>query len=501
MSAAALRRPARWPRVAWAESAAIWHPASILTPLVIFLLVAGGSWDQPLTEVRDLALLMFFFPLLHWRGRPAPGSLDQAVPVGSAPYALVRVACGAAAALLTLVLATLLNLSTVRAGGYPASYPAALILAGVGSYLLGSAAVLGGERPGRVVVVLLLPALLVADAAGVELWSWGRTVPPLPGDTAGPAPFRPSLTLAAGVLWLAAGCVAVCASAWLGGRSRRLARARAARLSADRTAPVPAAALAVPRRPVTLGVVAARQLALQAPGMGVMLLMAVLAAALSAWRGPRGGLLAGGGPLMALAMVAFFAPVLVWLDEDRRRGDWDGARAVDPFRRVLLQALGGLLWLQAAVLVVLAGCIAGALRTGEIGTLAQVPGWVLPGVPLAVAGLYSLGTFWRMISGHPVEAALIGWLVTVEVLFMLDGMNEWGAIGRVLAPSHAFAAVRYMAPVQAWSPAAAAIWIPLCAALAVFSIRRRVRRDLHRTGPASAPHVARPAPLRLGEVL
>jgi hypothetical protein len=493
VSAAAVRAPASWPRVAWAESAALWHPASILVPLAVLVAATGGAWDQPLAEVRDLAVLMFFFPLLHWRGRPAPGSLDQAVPVRTTPYGLIRVACGAAAALLTLVLATALNLWTVRAGGYPASYPAALVLAGVGFYLLGSAAVLGGERPGRALVVALLPALLVADAAGMELWSWGRMVPPLPGDATGPAPFRASLTLTAALLWLAAGCVAVCAAVWLGGRHRRWrgARTRTAPVSSGQRVPVPAAALSVPRRPARLGVIAMRQLALQAPGMSVMLLTAVLAAALAAWRAPRGGgLLAGGGPLMALAIVAFFAPVLVWLD-DRRRGDWDGSRAVDPFRRALLQALGGLLWLQAVVLVVLAGCIAGAMRRGEIASLAQLPGWVLPGVPVAVLGLYCLGTFWRMISGHPVAAALIGWLVTVEVLFMIDGVNEWGAIGRVLAPSHAFAAVRYMAPVQAWSPVAAAIWIPLCVLLAVAAIRRHSDPARHL---AAAPHPGPPAP-------
>jgi hypothetical protein len=121
--------------------------------------------------------------------------------------------------------------------------------------------------------------------------------------------------------------------------------------------------------------------------------------------------------------------------------------------------------------------------------LAQVPGWVLPGVPVAVAGLYCLGTVWRMISSHPIAAALIGWLVTVEVLFMIDGVNEWGVIGRALAPSHAFAAVRYMAPVQEWSPAAAAIWIPLCASLAVFAIRRRTRRD--RQGGRTSPGAGR----------
>jgi hypothetical protein len=264
---------------------------------------------------------------------------------------------------------------------------------------------------------------------------------------------------------------------------------------------VPAAALAVPRRPARLGVVAVRQLAIQAPGMSVMLLAAVLAAALSAWRAPRGGggFLVGGGPLMALAIVAFFAPVLVWLDDDRHQGDWDGARAVDPFRRALLQALGGLLWLQAVVLVVLAGCIAGAMRTDETASLAQVPGWVLPGVPVAVLGLYCLGTFWRMISSHAVAAALIGWLVTVETLFMIDGVNEWDVIGRALGPSHAFAAVRYMAPVQEWSPEAAAIWIPLCVLLAVAAIRRHSNPARH-PSPRPIPSPPLPAPLlRAGE--
>jgi hypothetical protein len=493
VSAAAHRPPAPWHRVALAESAALWQPRSSLLTLGLVVLVTlgplhGGVWDGPLSEVRDLALLMFFFPLLHWRGRAMRGSLEQAMPVDGVRYDLLRMACGAAGAVFTLGLATGLNLVNMgwwytQNGGYPGSYPVALIAAGTAFYLLGAAIVLRAERPGRVLLAAWLPAVLAFQLSGGG--SWGSTVTYAPDGRVTSHAAYASLTLGTALLWLAAGIVAVAASAILrsrgGGRWMRMPSFASGRV--PRAEPRPAEALERIRRPAPARVVVMRQLAVQAPRMAVPLLMAVLLAAWAGWRetGGSGTFLSGRAPLLPFVYAAFFWPVLVWMDE--RRGDWDEQFPVDPFTRRLLHAAAGLVWLQAAVLIVIAGCIGGALAEGTLQSLAQVPAWALPGVPLAVVALYCVGTAWTMMSEHPVRTAVIGFLVTVQVLVAIDLIGKLKEGRSLLSPSRAFAPVNFMAPVEDHRTGATILWILIFAALAVFAMRRRIRRDLHRTAP------------------
>jgi hypothetical protein len=506
VSAAALRRPAPWPRVARAEAAALLSSRAIpLTLLAVVLLTAGpffgGQSEWPYSQVRDFAPLMFFFPLLHWRGRAGRGSLDQGMPVGAMGYELVRVACGALAAAFTMALATGVHTWNMRQvfdapgvlRGFPASYPLALTLTGVAYYLFGSALMLRARRPGRMLVAGFAIGITVMIVTRVGLEQTGMHLDYAP-DGSPTVSFRTSLTLAGALLWLAGGIAAVGLSAWLGRREGTAAAGRWFRPRASalpvRSAPAQVPAPDVLRNPADARVVAVRQLAVQAPRMMVPLGMAVLLGAWSAWRETLGGgtFLSGGMPLMPFVYVAFFWPLLVWMDE--RRGDWDGMLPVDALTRRLLHAAAGLVWLQAAVLIVLAGCIGGALAEGTLQSLAQVPAWVLPGVPLAVLALYLLGTAWVMLSEHPVRTAIIGFLVTIQLLVLMDAIGNLLDGRSVLKPTGVFAPVNFMAPVQDHRTGATIVWILIFAALAVAAIRRRVRRDLH--GAAPSPQAAAP---------
>jgi len=494
VSAAAPRRTAPWHRVARAESAALWQPKSALLTLGAVVLLTlgpfgGGPGDGPLSQVRDLVMLMFFFPLLHWRGRARRGSLDLAMPMDGVRYDLLRVACGAAAAAFTLVLATGLNLLNMRGwyermGGYPAGYPVALVLSGMAFYLLGGAIVLRVERPGRVLLVAWLPALVAFHLFGGSAWS--RSVAYAPDGRVTSQVVRTSLTTGTALLWLAVAILAVAASLALGGRE-----ARWMRTSRSRPLAQPARASAqVPdriRRPASARVVAVRQLALQGQRMLVPLGMAVLLAAWAVWRETRGGgtFLSDRLPLMPFVYAGFFWPLLVWMDE--RRGDWDEMLPADTFTRRLLHAAAGLAWLQAAVLIVIAGCIGGAMAEGTIQSLAYVPAWVMPGVPLAVVGLYLLGTAWMMLSAHPIRTAIIGFLVTVQVLVAMDAIGNLVDGRSVWVPTGVFAPLNFMAAVEDRPMGATIFWLLVFGALAIFAIRRRVHRDLHRPGPALKP--------------
>lgn len=502
MTAAAHRPPPRWTAVARAESAALWRPKTTLLTLGIVILATlgpfgGGAWGAPLAEIRNLAVLMCFFPLLHWRGRAGRGSLEQALPVEDVRYDLVRVACGAAGALFTMALATGLNLLNMRGwyermGEYPASYPFALIAAGLAFYLFGAAVMLHAERPGRLLLALWIPATVLFLRAGGA--GSGHDLVYAPDGTLIARFPPPSLPLGTTLLWLAASIVAVVLAAtvrrregarWITWQSFGSAR------SSLPPRPAPAVLDAI-RSPASARVVAARQLAVQAPRMAVPLLIAVLLGAWSAWRETGGSrtFLSGGAALMPFGYAGFFWPLLVWMDERRR--DWDGMLPVDTFTRRLLHAAGGLVWLQAAVLIVLAGCIGGALAEGTLQSLAQVPAWAMPGVPLSVLALYSLGTAWTMLSEHPVRTALIGFLVSVQVLIGIGTIGDLRE-NRLLSPARAFAAVSLGAPVQDHAMGATLLWMLIFAALAVFSIRRRVHRDLHRTSPSPAPAAPRTA--------
>jgi hypothetical protein len=502
VTAATHRPAARWTAVVRAESAALWRPRATLLTLGIIILATlgpfgGGEWDGPLSEVRNLAVLMCFFPLLHWRGRAGRGSLEQALPVDGARYDLVRVACGAAGALFTLVLATSANLLIVdgwyeRMGGYPASYPFALIAVGMAFYLFGAAVMLRAERPGRLLLVLWIVLSLVFLRFG---GSRGRTTTFAPDGRVTSQTVTVSLPLGTALLWLAASLVAVVLAVTVRGRGG--VRSTSWPSFGSARTPLPrrpaTAVLEGIRNPAAARVVAVRQLAVQAPRMAVPLLIAVLLGAWAAWRetGGSGTFLADHLPLMPFVYAGFFWPLLVWMDE--RRGDWDGMLPVDTFSRRLLHAAGGLVWLQAAVLIVVAGCIGGALAEGTIQSLAQVPAWAMPGVPLSVLALYCLGTAWTMLSAHPIRTALVGFLVTLQVLVVMDAIGNLQAGRSVWVPTGVFAPVNFGAPVQDHPMGATILWILVFGALAVFAIRRRVNRDLHRAAPLPAPAAPRTA--------
>jgi hypothetical protein len=499
---AATHRPrARWTAVVRAESAALWRPKSTLLTLGIVILATLGPFGigvmgGPLPEIRNLALLMCFLPLLHWRGPAGRGSLEQALPVEGARYDLVRVACGAAGAAFTIALATGLTLLTNVGGyagtvGYPPSYPFALIAVGTAFYLFGAAVMLRAGRPGRLLLVLWIALSLVFLRFGA---SWGSTTTYAPDGRVTSLTVDVSLTLGIALLWVAAALVAVVLAATV----RRREGARwitwpsfgSARTPLPRR--IPTAVLEGIRNPATARVVAGRQFAVQASRMAVPLLIAVLLGAWSAWRetGGSGTFLMNSFPLMPFVYAGFFWPLLVWRDE--RRGDWDGMLPVDTFTRRLLHAAGGLVWLEAAVLIVLAGCIGGALAEGTLQSLAEVPAWAMPGVPLSVLSLYCLGTAWTMLSEHPIRTALIGFLVSVQVLVAINMIGDLRE-NRLVSPAGAFAPVNFMAPVEDHAMGATILWILIFAALAAFAIRRRVNRDLYRTSPAPAPIAPRPA--------
>jgi hypothetical protein len=143
-------------------------------------------------------------------------------------------------------------------------------------------------------------------------------------------------------------------------------------------------------------------------------------------------------------------------------------------------------WIEAAVLIVLAGCIGGAMAEGTIPTLGQTPARVMPGVPTAVLGLYLLGTAWVMVSRHPVRTAIIGFLVTGQVLTLIDILARGFGEGFALSPKRVFTPVTFMAPLQDRSDSATVLWLAIFATVAVAAIRARTARDQHR-GEALEP--------------
>ncbi|MBW3570046.1 MAG: hypothetical protein KY467_02960 [Gemmatimonadetes bacterium] len=495
MSAAVLRRPAPWPRVARAEAAALLHSRAVpLTLLGVVLLasrpVSGGQPEWPYDQLRAVVPLMFFFPLLHWRGRAGRGSLDQAVPIGAWGHELVRVGCGALAAAFTLALAAAVHTWSLRpafgaAGGYPASYPVVLTLTGVAYSLFGSAVMLRASRPGRVLLGTFAIGTAVMLLTGVGLERYGKLTE-IAEDGSRTVTYTTSLMLAPALLWLAGGVAAVLLSVWLGRRepaaaARRLRSRASTPLARPARARVDARSLRTPRSPATARMVAARQFAGMAPRMAWPLAMA---AALGVWSavwemrsGPtHSSFLAGSGPFIFLWIVAFFWPLLVWVEERAGR-DWDAARPLDALTRRLLQAGAGLAWLQGAVHLVLIGCIGGAAAVGTVGSSRDVPGWAWPGLPLCAAALYFLGSLPALLSRRPAGWSIIGILLlaqalTLSVILLRTGIQTTP----VLAPSRVFAPVASNAGGE-WSLAAALLWIPIFAAMTVAAVHRRVRLD------------------------
>jgi hypothetical protein len=498
VSAAALRAPAPWHRVARAEAAALlrsrWIPALLIGIVLLTMGPLGAESKGPFGEILELTLLMFFLPLLLWRGRGVRGSLDRAMPIGTAAYELIRIGIGAAVALAVMCIATQAHVWVYisqfqgnELAGFAAGYTGALVIRGLAIYLLASAIVLRARRPGRVLLaVFVLGSLALFFLGGMETTTSRLSRAP---DGTVTATFGSSLTVGKALLQLAVAAAAVSLSVWMGGREGGLRlpwRRAGGTAPALRTASVPRAALAIPRSPASMRAVAARQFAVQAPRMTWPLLVA----AVLALRQAAGGMGLWGledtslytGSFALLTFVAFLWPALVWVDE-RGNCPWDEAYPAGAFGRRLLHAAAGLVWLELCVGVLLAGHLAGAAAAGTLASAAWIPAWALPGVPLSVMALYCLGTLPAVLSTRPVRGTVLYMLLLGPALglfaFGLDGDPSPMGVERLLAP------IGLGLDATLWSLPAALVWLPLFGALAVAAIRHRTNVD--RGGRAHRP--------------
>lgn len=490
MSAAALRRPARWTDAARAEAGALLQARSIPLAILLVLTLTLRVFDvgeELYDGVRPFSVLMFFLPLLHWRGRAGRGSLDLAMPVNAVPYELVRLACGAAGATVVLALATGMHAwSYTRAAGivqgFPAFYPYALVAIGLGNYLLGGAIMLRAAHPGRVLLTVSIVASTVMFATG--LWETYTHSTQYAPDGSRTITATTSLTLEAALLRLVLGAAAVGLSVWLGrpgGAVPRVSWRWAGRAAARRgTGTRPgAAALGVPRRPVPLATVAVRQFAVLAPRMAtpvvVTALLAVWLGVREVWRGPT--FLVSSSVFALFWLEGFFWPLLVWMDE-RGGLEWDEAQPVDRFRRRLVHAAAGLAWLQVAVHLVLAGCIGGAVVAGTLRSAGEIPGWAWPGLPIAALAVYCLGSFPAVLGDQPVGSSV----VCLMILSVASGILSMSATRSPLSPVRLFAPVAW-SPLESWSLAAALVWMPIFALVPIAAVRRRMSLDQRGRSP------------------
>ncbi|HEX2078669.1 MAG TPA: hypothetical protein VHG08_13195 [Longimicrobium sp.] len=488
-----LRSPARWRDAVRAELVVLREARALHWGwLILFLAVqgitvSGDPNDPPFSEVRFLAATMFFFPLA-WQGEGGSRRRDTALPMEGVALELVRLACGALCAALLLGLGTAaytaVLVRTVDApgtlAGFPAWYPLALFIIGMANYLFGSALALQGERPGRLLVpgfVLGTLALLVSGV-GVETTEhrveWNE-------DGSRTWTATTSLTPASALFRLALGGLAVALSV-AAARSRRAAswslpnplRGRAA---AAHARPRPrAAALRVPRPAAPLSTVAARQFVVQAPRMVWPLLLAGLAA----WALYRAEIRAAGDTpafirdaegFVVLMYAAFLWPILVWMEE--RHDPWDGAQPAGTVARRLLHAGAGAAWLQVHVLLLLGGCVWGAMAAGTLSSPLELPAYLWPGLPLATLAVYSLGTLPVVLTERPVLAGIVYGMVLPVALIALDVLFRPGFSFNVppgpLSPTRLFAPMGWVDP-EEWSIAVALLWTPVFVAMGAGAI-------------------------------
>jgi hypothetical protein len=410
VSAAAPHPPASTGRVA-RHYLALLGRGTGLTGIVLAVLLMLQSTVNTVNFWAGAALplvLMFFFPLFQWRGPAHRGTLDAAVPLDGVQHDLVRVACGAAWASLTMtvpigLLVLLASAGTRKPfGGDPWWYPASLLLVGLTLYLFGSAVWLRAERAGRVLLVVFLGLMLGSDVVGMG--TWGLTFPATEAELRRAGPYA---WLGTAALWLAVAgaCVWLAAAAdrwlpWLEdspvGRARmavRRALARRALLPAGD--PAPHRPDLRPRRPAPLRVVLWREVVLlrHAAILPVLLgLASVLQGRKDAGPEPQPSTQA-----LFFVTVSFFWPLLVWMDgrEDR------APLPVGDVARRLARVAAGAAWL---------GVVAGLVLAGEP---AGVP-WTA--VLYGVLMMYLLGSLPVLLSvRHPIRHTLLWWLAVIFV--------------------------------------------------------------------------------------
>jgi hypothetical protein len=486
VSAAALRRSARWRQAVRAELALL-RDAHVLRWAWLIPLVVPGSPEGHFGGVRTFAWLMFFLPLA-WQREQGSVRGNVALPMGGVALSLIRVACGAACASLLLGACIavdrwsmiLLRDSTDTPASLPAWYPAGLFLVGLAQYLFGAAIMLLSERPGRVLVAAFTLGLTLCSATGMWLETTEYRTEYTGDGVIHIA--RTSLTLATSLLLAGTAIVAVCACAAIGGRGRS-GRGHAGLLRWPVPVPIARARSAYaephagsPRGPASLARVAGRQFVLLAPRMGWLLPVCAVAAVFRA----RNGLSAGAGvpaflsdsPSYSFLFLAFYWPVLVWMDE-RGSWEWDAALPCGTVARRLVHAAAGLAWFWVMLLLLLAADVGAAMAAGSLDTPADLPARIWLGLPACALVLYCLGTLCAVLTDRPVLASIFYSVLLPPALVLGEFVMLGDSMGRTpplpLSPLRALAASGYTRP-EYWSGAATLLWSALLVAAACGAI-------------------------------
>ncbi|HEU0051591.1 MAG TPA: hypothetical protein VFQ39_00395, partial [Longimicrobium sp.] len=185
--AASPRRPARTPRVAFRYLKLLGHRWTLLAFALAMLMVGGdrgprlsdtglGShwFPDPYRSFSMFLGLLFFLPLLHWRGGAGGGALDRTMPLAGFRHGVIRASAGTAWAMAMLGLALVRYTSSIppevyRSAlpwPYPRWFPWAILLTGLVFYLAGTAIVLAADRPGRVMLTFFFLWTLMGPLAG-----------------------------------------------------------------------------------------------------------------------------------------------------------------------------------------------------------------------------------------------------------------------------------------------------------------------------------------------
>lgn len=455
--------------------------SSFLLPLSVMML---GSVNQSgFAGLGLLISLAFFFPLYQWRGG-GRDPLDRAMPVDFARHRRIRVACGATWAALGLAACVGVYTAQLIRGwhglsGYPAWYPLMLFCSGMAAYLFGAATWLRAERPGRVLT-------LVYAAASAMLEWLPRPWPGVAVGVAEPSVLRATpwpLWAAACLLTLALACGAVWFASSPGRGLPRLGsavppglRARGEVLSSLPPATIPAD----PRRAASFAMVLRRELASVSHDARWALLVAGLMGvhavrlrfdvpATAVARFPLAGRTEA---LTILPFLAFFWPLLVWMDDRGAGREWAEAVPTGMVLRRFVRLLAGAAWLELGVLVFGAGVVAGAWRAGVIASLADVPSSVWAGIPLGVMIMYLFGSVPLLLSSsHPVRYTSVWYLLFLLVVAPLLMFVKGGRF----SPGAAFSVITLSAPPY-WGDAML-VWLPLLALATLGIVAAGVAHD------------------------